>query len=97
MIKIDFEFDTQFGVFRDALHLPEDHGMTDDQIQAMKQQRLDNWIAIVTAPSPEPEPEPAPAVVDTIEIAGETYQKLEGTPPSGAKLIEVAGVWYIKV
>lgn len=55
MIKIDFEFDTQFGVFRDALHLPDDHGMTDDQIQAMKQQRVDNWIAIVTAPPAEQE------------------------------------------
>ena len=50
MIKIDFEFDTPYGVFRDALHLPEDHGLSDAQIQAMKEQRRDNWIAIVTAP-----------------------------------------------
>jgi hypothetical protein len=53
MIKIDFEFDSQYGVFRDALHLPENHGMTDAEIQAMKQQRFDNWIAIVTAPPAE--------------------------------------------
>jgi hypothetical protein len=53
MIKIDFEFDTPHGVFRDALHLPDDHSMTDEQIDAMKQQRVDNWIAIVTAPSAE--------------------------------------------
>lgn len=53
MIKIDFEFDTPHGVFRDALHLPEDHTFTDDEIQAMKEQRRDNWIAIVTAPSVE--------------------------------------------
>jgi hypothetical protein len=54
MIKIDFEFDTPYGVFRDALHLPVDHTYTDAEIQAMKQQRLDNWIAIVSAP-PEPQ------------------------------------------
>jgi len=53
MIKIDFEFDTPHGVFRDALHLPEDHTYTDAEIQAMKEQRRDNWIAIVTAPSVE--------------------------------------------
>jgi hypothetical protein len=53
MVKIDFEFDTPHGVFRDALHLPDDHGMTDEQIDAMKQQRVDNWIAIVTAPPAE--------------------------------------------
>lgn len=56
MIKIDFEFDSTYGVFRDALHLPDDHGMTDDEIQAMKQQRLDNWLAIVNAPPVEETP-----------------------------------------
>jgi hypothetical protein len=56
MIKIDFEFDTQYGVFRDALHLPDDHGMTDAEVQAMKQQRLDNWLAIVNAPAEETPP-----------------------------------------
>jgi len=50
MIKIDFSFDTKFGKFADALHLPDDHTMTDAEIEAMKQQRLDNWLAIVDAP-----------------------------------------------
>lgn len=58
MVKIDFEFDSPYGVFRDALHLPEDHGMSDVEITAMKQQRFDNWIAIVTAPPVELPPEP---------------------------------------
>lgn len=52
-MKIDFEFDTKHGVFRDALHLPDDHTLTDAEIAAMKQQRLDNWIAIVEAPPVE--------------------------------------------
>jgi len=51
MIKIDFSFETQYGTFADALHLPDDHGLSDEQIEAMKQQRFDNWVAIVTAPS----------------------------------------------
>lgn len=90
MIKIDFEFDTPHGVFRDALHLPDDHAFTEDAIQAMKEQRRDNWIAVVNAPPTEPEKL-------TLDIAGETYQKLEGVPSSGAKLVEVEGVWYYKV
>lgn len=49
MVKIDFSFDTPHGKFADALHLPDDHGMTDAEIEAMKQQRLDNWLAVVTA------------------------------------------------
>jgi hypothetical protein len=52
-MKIDFEFDTPHGVFRDALHLADDHTFTDEEIQAMKQQRVDNWIAVVTAPPVE--------------------------------------------
>lgn len=90
MIKIDFEFQTPHGKFADALHLPENHGLSEAEIQAMKEQRRDNWIAIVTAPTVE-QPE------TTKEIGGEVYQKLEGVPPSGAKLVEVEGVWYYKV
>lgn len=56
MIKIDFDFNTDYGVFRDALHLPNDHTFTDEEIQAMKQQRVDNWIAIVTTPPAEEVP-----------------------------------------
>ena len=55
MVKIDFEFDSPHGVFRDALHLPDDHGLSQDEINAMQQQRFDNWVAIVTAPSTSPE------------------------------------------
>jgi hypothetical protein len=50
MIKIDFQFDTQHGKFSDALHLPEDHGLSDAQIEALKQERLDNWLAILNTP-----------------------------------------------
>lgn len=53
MISIEFEFDTQYGTFRDALVLPDDHGLTDSELDAMKQQRLDNWIAVITAPPTE--------------------------------------------
>jgi hypothetical protein len=52
-MKIDFEFDTPHGVFRDALHLADDHTFTEEEVQAMKQQRVDNWIAVVTAPPAE--------------------------------------------
>jgi hypothetical protein len=69
-MKIDFEFDTPHGLFRDALHLPDDHTFTDDEIQAMKQQRVDNWIAVVTAP-PVEESEP-----EYIEIDGVRYVKV---------------------
>lgn len=89
MIKIDFVFETPHGKFADALHLPDDHTFTDAEIEAMKVQRRDNWIAVVTAPPVEDN--------STKEIGGEMYQKLEGVPPSGAKLVEVDGVWYFKV
>jgi len=52
-MKIDFEFQTPHGKFADALHLPDDHTFTGAEIEAMKQQRVDNWIAIVTAPPVE--------------------------------------------
>ena len=69
MISIVFEFTTKHGVFRDALHLPEDHTFTEDEINAMKQQRLDNWLNIVENPPPPPP--------STVEIDGVTYEKVE--------------------
>lgn len=55
-MKIDFEFQTPHGLFRDALHLPDDHGFSEAEIELMKQQRVDNWIAVVTAPPVEDTP-----------------------------------------
>ena len=69
MIRIDFEFTTKYGKFRDALYLPEGHTLTDEQITAMKQERLDNWLFAVENP-PQPETE-------TVEIGGVTYEKVE--------------------
>lgn len=56
MTKIDFEFGTPYGLFRDALHLPDDHGLSDEQVEAMKAERRDNWIAVVSAPAEDVPP-----------------------------------------
>ena len=69
MIKIDFEFETQYGVYRDALYLPADHTYTEAQIAAMEQERLDNWIYAIENP---PAPEPEIVVIDGVE-----YEKVE--------------------
>jgi hypothetical protein len=50
MVTINFSFDTAYGTFADALVFPNDHTFTDVEIEAMKQQRLNNWIAVVTTP-----------------------------------------------
>lgn len=55
-MKIDFEFQTPHGLFRDALHLADDHSFTEAEIELMKQQRVDNWVAVVTAPAVEDTP-----------------------------------------
>lgn len=52
MQQIIFTFDTQFGSFCDALHLEEGHAFTEAEVEAMKQERLTNWLAVVN-PSPE--------------------------------------------
>jgi len=54
MAKIDFEFETKYGKFADAIWFPDDAPMTDEEVEAEKQRRLSNWIAIIETPS-EPE------------------------------------------
>lgn len=53
-IKIDFEKGEEPMIYRDAIYLPPDHTLTDAEIEAMKQQRYDNWIALVNAASEAP-------------------------------------------
>jgi hypothetical protein len=47
---IVFEFTTRHGRFCDALHLDEGHTFTEAEIEAMKQERLNNWLAIIESP-----------------------------------------------
>ena len=51
-MQIRFTFETKFGPFSDALYLDEDHTFTEAEVEAMKQERLTNWLAMVN-PSPE--------------------------------------------
>ena len=48
MIKIDFEING----FSDALHLADDHNLTDAEIEAMKQARYDKWKDFIDNPPP---------------------------------------------
>lgn len=47
-MKIDFEFQSEFGVFRDAIVLLDDHTMTIEEIEAMKQKRFNDWLIAIT-------------------------------------------------
>ena len=66
-MKIVFEAETAHGKFCDALYFEDDLVPDEATIEAMKQQRVDNWIAIVTAPS-------AP---DYVELDGVQYEKIQ--------------------
>lgn len=68
MVRIDFEFTTRHGVYRDALYLPHNHDLSEAQIEALKQERLNNWFAVVENPPP-PTPE-------TVELDGVTYERV---------------------
>ena len=51
-IADEFEIGEEPHVLKDALVMrPQDYeALTPEEIQAMKQHRYDNWIAIITAP-----------------------------------------------
>ncbi len=78
MIKIDFEFDTPHGDFRDALHLPEEHTFTEADIQAMKEvgDRIDGKPAQQTIISGD---EDAPLVTKIVrEVEASQPEKTGG-------------------
>jgi hypothetical protein len=69
-MKIDFEFETQYGKFADALHLADDHNFSNEEIQLLKEERVDNWVALVSAPVNTTTPE------DLIDVEGVTYARV---------------------
>jgi hypothetical protein len=65
-MKIAFSAETEHGVFSDALYFEDDAVPDEATIEAMKQQRVDNWVIAVTTPA-------APEIV---EINGVQYEKI---------------------
>ena len=63
-MKIDFEFGTQYGVFRDALYFPDDQVPDDATIEAMKIARRDAWVNFIENPPPNPNPIPNEEIVE---------------------------------
>jgi hypothetical protein len=60
-MKIDFEYETKYGKFEDALWFPPGEPLPPpEEIETMKLERLNSWLAFITSP-PEPEPELVPA------------------------------------
>ena len=53
MAKIDFQVETKYGVFGDAVFVPDDASMSIDEIEAEKQRRVANWIAHIETPAVE--------------------------------------------
>jgi hypothetical protein len=55
MISIIFEKETPHGLYRDSLWLDENHSLSESEIEALKQERVDNWIAFINLPREEGE------------------------------------------
>ena len=49
-MKIDFEIQTNYGMYRDALYFPDDQVPSNPEIEAMKQARVANWVDFILNP-----------------------------------------------
>ena len=68
-MRIEFEFESKYGTYRDALYLPDDHTFTQEEIVQMQTDRLNNWMYVIENPlAPEPE---------IIMIDGVNYEKVD--------------------
>lgn len=52
-VRVEFERQTEYGVFRDAICLPPDQTLSDAEIAALQEQRVQQWLAAVQNPPPE--------------------------------------------
>lgn len=56
-VQIIFEAQTPHGVYRDALYFQEGEVPPEAEIERLKQERVDNWVAVITAPPAEEVPQ----------------------------------------
>jgi hypothetical protein len=53
-MKIVFEVQTDYGIYRDALYFSDDSPIPNDAaVEALKTERVQNWISFITAPPTE--------------------------------------------
>lgn len=50
-MKINFQYQTKYGPYADALNLPDDHTYTNAEILAMQFERVSSWVAMMDADS----------------------------------------------
>jgi hypothetical protein len=53
-MKIEFQMESNGVLFKDAIDLPDDHNLTDAEIEVLKQWRFNAWLD-ATAPQSEEE------------------------------------------
>lgn len=53
-MQIRFSYETKYGTFSDALNLPDDHNYSDAEIEAMKVERVNNWVAYIDSTQDQP-------------------------------------------
>lgn len=50
-MQIRFEFTTKYGTYKDALNLADDHAFTEEELNQMKQLRVDRWVYNIENPA----------------------------------------------
>lgn len=80
-MQIVFEFETKYGPFSDALYLDEDHTFTEAEVEAMKQERLTNWITMLESPPTEGTAE-TDAAIATADAVAAAIKAAEEAPPA---------------
>lgn len=68
-MKINFEFTTEYGIFRDALYLDDDHQLSELEITELKEDRRDNWLYVIENQST--------TETEIVEIDGIFYEKVD--------------------
>lgn len=70
-MKLDFEIPTTYGIYRDALILDDENPPTATEIEALKQARVDAWLAHIEAASQVSTPD------DVVYLEGQPYRRTE--------------------
>lgn len=79
-VQFIIEADTPHGSFRDALYIPVDErdSLSDEDIQALAQDRVNSYVEALNNPVPDPDPTPEMIQndIDALQVQQDQLQKV---------------------
>lgn len=78
MPTIEIEAQTKYGVFRDSINFPEGYAYTTQEVERIKQDRINSFVEFLDRASQEPPPDIPPPLEPIMDTPSDLQGQVNG-------------------